>query len=61
MKKILALWSVLSVSMCVCAVGQTLQQRPRYTLHPGDRSISRCALRPSTISRSLSSPMATSM
>ena len=36
MKKILALWSVLSVSLCVCAVGQTLQQRPRYTLHPGD-------------------------
>jgi polysaccharide biosynthesis/export protein len=35
-KKILALWSVLSVSMCVYAVGQTLQQRPRYTLHPGD-------------------------
>jgi polysaccharide biosynthesis/export protein len=36
MKKIFALWSALSVSMCVCAVGQTLQQRPRYTLHPGD-------------------------
>jgi polysaccharide biosynthesis/export protein len=35
-KKIFALWSVLSVSMCVCAGGQTLQQRPRYTLHPGD-------------------------
>ena len=35
-KKILALWSVLSVFMCVHAVGQTLQQRPRYTLHPGD-------------------------
>ena len=61
MKKILALWSVLSVSMCVCAVGQTLQQRPRYTLHPGDTVDLALRFTPSTISRSLSSPMAISM
>jgi polysaccharide biosynthesis/export protein len=36
MKKILALWSFLSVFALALAVGQTLQQRPRYTLHPGD-------------------------
>jgi polysaccharide export outer membrane protein len=36
MKKILALWSFLSVFALAFAVGQTLQQRPRYTLHPGD-------------------------
>jgi polysaccharide export outer membrane protein len=36
MKKILALWSFLSVFAIAFAVGQTLQQRPRYTLHPGD-------------------------
>jgi polysaccharide biosynthesis/export protein len=36
MKKILALLSFLSVFALAFAVGQTLQQRPRYTLHPGD-------------------------
>jgi polysaccharide export outer membrane protein len=36
MKRLLALWSVFSVIACASAVGQTLQQRPRYTLHAGD-------------------------
>jgi polysaccharide biosynthesis/export protein len=36
MKKIFALWSFLSVFALAFAGGQTLQQRPRYTLHPGD-------------------------
>jgi polysaccharide export outer membrane protein len=36
MKKIFALWSFLFVFALALAVGQTLQQRPRYTLHPGD-------------------------
>jgi polysaccharide biosynthesis/export protein len=35
-KRLLALWSVLSLVLCAYVVGQTLQQRPRYTLHPGD-------------------------
>jgi polysaccharide export outer membrane protein len=35
-KKLLALWSMLCVLTCAHAVGQVLQQRPRYTLHPGD-------------------------
>jgi polysaccharide biosynthesis/export protein len=35
-KKLLALWSLLSVFAGAYTVGQTLQQRPRYTLHPGD-------------------------
>jgi polysaccharide biosynthesis/export protein len=35
-KRLLASWSVLSVLFCACALGQTLKQRPRYTLHPGD-------------------------
>jgi polysaccharide biosynthesis/export protein len=36
MKRLLALWSVASVLMGMYTVGQTLQQRSRYTLHPGD-------------------------
>jgi polysaccharide export outer membrane protein len=35
-KRLLVLWPVLSAVMCAYAAGQTLQQRPRYTLHPGD-------------------------
>jgi polysaccharide export outer membrane protein len=35
-KKIFALWSLLAVFAGAYVVGQTLQQRPRYTLHPGD-------------------------
>ena len=36
MKKLLVLWSMLCVLTCAYAAGQVLQQRPRYTLHPGD-------------------------
>ena len=36
MKKLLALWSMLCVLTCAYAAAQVLQQRPRYTLHPGD-------------------------